>query len=54
MNQERVWFLLARKLSEEASPDEALELQHILTRHPDKQYLADIISTYFKGISSEN
>jgi ferric-dicitrate binding protein FerR (iron transport regulator) len=53
MNQDRIWFLLARQLSGEASPAEAGELQQLLSQHPDKQYLADIISTYFKSAAPE-
>lgn len=52
MNEDRLWFLLARNLSGEASDAEAEELHLLFRQNPDKQYLADIISTYFKAPSS--
>src|SRR5665213_2373496 len=52
MNEDRLWFLLARNLSGEASDPEAEELRLLFRQNPDKQYLADIISTYFKAPSS--
>ncbi|HEY4155290.1 MAG TPA: FecR family protein, partial [Puia sp.] len=53
MNEDRLWLLVARHLAEEASVSEAEELQLLLKQNPDKQYLADIIGTYFKAHSSE-
>jgi transmembrane sensor len=52
MNEDHLWFLLARNLSGEASDLEAEELRLLFRQNPDKQYLADIISTYFKAPSS--
>jgi ferric-dicitrate binding protein FerR (iron transport regulator) len=52
MNQNRLWFLLARQLSEETSPEETAELQHLLSLYPDKQFVADLISTYFSAPAS--
>ncbi|MDP4251971.1 MAG: FecR family protein, partial [Bacteroidota bacterium] len=53
MDEDRLWFLLARNLSGEASPTEAEELRLLLRQNPDKQYLTDIINTYFNARASE-
>ena len=38
---------MSRRLSGEASPEEVEELQDLLERSPDKQYLIDILHSYF-------
>lgn len=43
----RLWFLIARRLSGETSPEEAEELQGLIEHSPDKQYLLDILHSYF-------
>jgi ferric-dicitrate binding protein FerR (iron transport regulator) len=53
MNDDRLWSLLARQLADEASPAEKEELQRLLAERPDKQYLADIISTFFSAPPAE-
>ncbi|HVY74034.1 MAG TPA: FecR domain-containing protein [Puia sp.] len=49
MNEERLWFLLARQLAHEASPGELKELESLLLEHPQQQYIADIIDKYFRS-----
>lgn len=48
MHNNRLWLLMSRKLSGEASPAESLELENLLQEHPDKQYLLDILRNYFE------
>jgi len=43
----RIWVLLSRQLSGEASPEESEELQVLLERSPGRQYLFDILHSYF-------
>lgn len=43
----RIWILMSRHLSGEASPEETRELQHLLEQDPRKQYAYDILHTYF-------
>jgi transmembrane sensor len=43
----RIWVLLSRQLSGEASPEEAEELQVLLERSPRRQYLFEILHSYF-------
>jgi transmembrane sensor len=43
----RLWVLMSRLLSGEASPSEAEELQQLLEQSPEKQYLLDILYSYF-------
>lgn len=38
MDQERIWLLIARKFSKEATADELQELNEIFKSHPDVQY----------------
>ena len=43
----RLWVLMSRLLSGEASASEAEELQQLLEQSPEKQYLLDILHSYF-------
>jgi ferric-dicitrate binding protein FerR (iron transport regulator) len=43
----RLWVLMSRRLSGEASPPEAEELQQLLEQSPDKHYLLEILHSYF-------
>jgi transmembrane sensor len=43
----RIWILMSRHLSGEASPEETKELQNLLEQDPRKQYAYDILQTYF-------
>ncbi|HWK06304.1 MAG TPA: FecR domain-containing protein [Puia sp.] len=43
----RLWVLMSRLLSGEAAPAEAEELQQLLEESPQKQYLLDILHSYF-------
>ena len=43
----RLWVLMSRRLSGEASPAEAEELQLMLELSPDKEYLFAILHSYF-------
>jgi len=47
MEDNRLWFLIARHLSGEINPDESGELQELLKTHPDKYHLFDILHSYF-------
>jgi transmembrane sensor len=48
MTQEnRIWILMSRHLSGEASPEETRELQDLLEQDPRRQYAYDILHTYF-------
>ena len=47
MQNNRLWLLMARRLSGEASPSEQEELQDFLERHPEKQYLLELLHSYF-------
>jgi transmembrane sensor len=47
MEDNRLWFLIARQLSGEITAIESNELQESLQRHPDKQHLFDILHAYF-------
>jgi len=47
MPDNRLWSLIARLLSGEASVPETEELNHLLQQHPDKQQLLDILHSYF-------
>jgi transmembrane sensor len=47
MQNNRLWLLMARRLSGEASPVEQEELQDFLERHPEKQYLLELLHSYF-------
>jgi ferric-dicitrate binding protein FerR (iron transport regulator) len=47
MANNRLWILMSRRLSGEASLAEVEELQQLLEQSPDKQYLLDILHTYF-------
>ena len=43
----RIWVLMSRRLSGEATPAESDELHHLLEQAPDKQYLFGILHAYF-------
>ncbi|HXD79508.1 MAG TPA: FecR domain-containing protein [Puia sp.] len=45
----RLWLLISRRLSGEASPAEERELQELLRESPDKHQLLDILHTYFSA-----
>ena len=47
MEDNRLWFLIARHLSKEITAEESEELQTLLSQHPHKQYLFDILHSYF-------
>jgi ferric-dicitrate binding protein FerR (iron transport regulator) len=47
MEENQLWFLIARHLSGEISPGEASKLQELLRKHPDKHQLFDILQSYF-------
>jgi transmembrane sensor len=53
MSENRLWALIARQLSGENSTGEAEELQNLILQHPEKQYLLDILQTYFTAHPSE-
>lgn len=48
----RIWVLLSRHLSGEASSEEAEELQFLLEQSPGRQYLFDILHSYFTRTST--
>jgi transmembrane sensor len=43
----RIWVLMSRRLSGEATPAEAEELQRLLKGSPDSEYLYDLLHSYF-------
>lgn len=43
-NQERIWYLLGRKLAGEATGEELEELEELLRKNPDMTYSVDIMS----------
>ena len=43
----RIWVLMSRRLSGEASPAELDELQQLFEQSPDKHYLFDLLHSYF-------
>ena len=43
----RIWVLISRRLSGEATSAEVDELQRLLAQAPDKQYLFSILHAYF-------
>ena len=47
MEDNRLWLLIARHLSGEITADQSNELQEILRTHPQRQYLFDILHSYF-------
>jgi ferric-dicitrate binding protein FerR (iron transport regulator) len=47
MPQQRIYELIARQLSGEATPAELEELQNYLREHGEDQYVHDILSTYW-------
>jgi transmembrane sensor len=47
MQNNRLWILMSRRLSGEASPAEIEELGDLLENSPERQYLLDILHSYF-------
>jgi transmembrane sensor len=47
MEENQLWFLIARHLSGEITADESNTLQELLNKHPDKHHLFDILQSYF-------
>jgi ferric-dicitrate binding protein FerR (iron transport regulator) len=47
MEENQLWFLIARHLSGEISAEETKTLQELLKKHPDKHQLFDILQSYF-------
>lgn len=48
----RMWILMSRCLSGEATPAEAEELHQLLGQAPDKQYLFEVLHAYFADPAS--
>jgi len=48
----RIWVLMSRRLSGEATPAEAEELRRLLEQAPDKQYLFGVLHAYFTDLSA--
>ncbi|HRO44420.1 FecR domain-containing protein [Agriterribacter sp.] len=53
MSYNKIWQLVARKLSGEASLDELKELEHLLQEYPEIAYKVDIYCQYFDNPSSQ-
>jgi ferric-dicitrate binding protein FerR (iron transport regulator) len=51
MPNNRLWLLIARQLTGEASSDEKDELRDLVEEHPEKQYLLDLLHSYFSAHS---
>jgi transmembrane sensor len=47
MQENRLWLLMARRLSNEITPAELDELWDLLEESPDKEYLLNILHAYF-------
>jgi ferric-dicitrate binding protein FerR (iron transport regulator) len=43
----RIWVLMSRRLSGEATPAEAEELRQLLEQAPERQYLFEVLHAYF-------
>lgn len=53
MNQDnRLWILMSRRLSGEATPEEVDELHSLLEQSPNKQYLYSILHSWFTDLPS--
>src|ERR1700761_778747 len=48
----RIWVLMSRRLSGEATPAEAEELRQLLEQAPDREYLFGVLHAYFTEHSS--
>ena len=46
---DRIWILMSRRLSGEASPADGEELRQLLAQSPDRQYLFSILHSYFSN-----
>ncbi|MCO5236806.1 MAG: DUF4974 domain-containing protein [Chitinophagaceae bacterium] len=53
MPNNKIWQLVARKLSDEASPEERKELESLLQKDPELAYQVDIYCHYFDHPSRE-
>lgn len=53
MSYNKIWQLVARKLSGEASLDELKELEHLLKEYPEIAYKVDIYCQYFDNPPSQ-
>ena len=53
MSYNKIWQLVARKLSGEASLDELKELEHLLQEYPEIAYKVDIYCQYFDNPPSQ-
>jgi hypothetical protein len=49
-----MWELISRKLAGEATEEMLAELDDILLKHPDLQYIAGILFDLFQTTSGEN
>lgn len=54
MSADRIWILLARKLSGEASPQELRELEELLRLHPDGHFSTDLVSILWNQSQTTN
>jgi transmembrane sensor len=48
----RIWVLMSRRLSDEATEAEAEELRSLLEQSPDEEYLFGVLHSYFTGTPS--
>src|SRR5579871_5448981 len=51
--QDRLWILMARKLSGEASPDEIAELASLQQKHPEMTYSLQMLTDLWKARHEE-
>lgn len=49
----RIWVLMSRRLSGEATPAESDELRQLLEQAPDKAYLLGVLHAYFTDLPSD-
>src|SRR5687767_11746798 len=54
MKEERIWILMARKLSGEATTDDLDELENLLQANPDIQFTAEALYKLWGYTESEN
>lgn len=47
MEENQLWFLIARHLSGEITEPESSALQDFLSKQPDKQYLLEVLQSYY-------
>lgn len=53
-SSEHIWVMMARKLSNEASPSELAELEEYLRQHPEFNYSKEILQDVWNNKSSTN